>query len=122
MLPVAFPRFLVGFLLAFAVGSAAVWWRIARFPEKLFFPAPRSSGIPAGTAPGLPKSEGPGGPILVISNSLNPFSSYYSEILRAEGLNEFAVLDISRVRAETLDRMTLFLWARYLWARQKQAY
>ena len=38
---------------------------------------------------------GPGGPVLVVSDSGNPFGSYYAEILRAEGLNEFAVLGTS---------------------------
>jgi len=37
---------------------------------------------------------GPGGPVLVVSDSANPFGSYYAEILRAEGLNEFAVRDV----------------------------
>ncbi len=50
-------------------------------------------------APPPPPDEGPGGPILVISNSANPFSRYYAEILRAEGLNEFAVTDLSTVNA-----------------------
>src|SRR4051812_6571294 len=44
-----------------------------------------------------PTDEGPGGPILVISSSSNPFSRYYAEILRAEGLNEFTARDISLV-------------------------
>ena len=44
-----------------------------------------------------PSDEGPGGPILVISSSSNPFSRYYAEILRAEGLNEFTATDISLV-------------------------
>jgi hypothetical protein len=52
--------------------------------------------------PPLPDS-GPGGPILVISNTANPFSRYYGEILRAEGLNEFLVKDMSTVTAATLD-------------------
>jgi len=34
---------------------------------------------------------GPGGPILVLANTANPFSTYYAEILLAEGLNEFAL-------------------------------
>ena len=46
--------------------------------------------------------QGPGGSILVIFNSGNPFGRYYAEILRAEGLNEFAVMDISDVDSETL--------------------
>ena len=46
---------------------------------------------------------GPGGPILVITNAANPFSKYYAEILRAEGLNAFAVRDLSLVGAADLD-------------------
>jgi hypothetical protein len=46
--------------------------------------------------------EGPGGPILIIASASNPFSRYYTEILRAEGLNSFAVSDISAVSAATL--------------------
>jgi Domain of unknown function (DUF4082)/Secretion system C-terminal sorting domain/Bacterial Ig domain len=68
----------------------------------------------AGTAPsanaktitvqGLPNpNEGPGGPVLVISNNANPFSRYTTEILRAEGLNEFAVMDITAVTPTVLN-------------------
>ena len=46
--------------------------------------------------------QGPGGPILVIASSANPFGRYFAEILRAEGLNEFAVADISSVSASAL--------------------
>ncbi len=46
---------------------------------------------------------GPGGPVLVIHSSSNPFSLYTAEILRAEGLNEFAVMDISLVTATVLN-------------------
>lgn len=49
-----------------------------------------------------PVTRGPGGPILEIAGSSNPFSSYYGEVLRAEGLNEFAVKDIVNVDAATL--------------------
>jgi hypothetical protein len=48
-------------------------------------------------------NQGPGGPILVISSTLNPFSRYSVEILRAEGLNEFAVSDISSVNTSLLN-------------------
>lgn len=51
----------------------------------------------------LSMNDGPGGPILVISSSGNPFSRYAAEMLRAEGLNEFAVLDISAVNATVLN-------------------
>ena len=50
----------------------------------------------------------PGGPILVIRSGITgtpaapDFGNYYAEILRTEGLNEFAVDDISNVNAGTL--------------------
>ncbi len=50
----------------------------------------------------LPPGEGPGGPILVITSASNPFSRYYAEILRAEGLNAYMTQDISLVTADTL--------------------
>jgi len=46
--------------------------------------------------------QGPGGPILVIVAQENPFTRYYSEILHAEGLNAFAVEEISSVSASVL--------------------
>ena len=52
--------------------------------------------------PGPGPDEGPGGPVLVIAKSSNPFSRYYAEILRAEGLNAFTVRDIANVTASTL--------------------
>ena len=52
--------------------------------------------------PPPPPEEGPGGPILVIGYSGNPFSRYYAEILRAEGLNAFKAMDISAVDATVL--------------------
>src|SRR5215831_12419682 len=55
-----------------------------------------------GAAPFGP-GDGPGGPILVIKSSGNPFSLYTAEILRAEGLNEFASMDISAVTSTILN-------------------
>ncbi len=51
----------------------------------------------------LGPNDGPGGPILVISTGSNPFSLYAAEILRAEGLNEFATMDVSAVTASVLN-------------------
>jgi hypothetical protein len=51
----------------------------------------------------LPPTEGQGGPILVVSASGNAFSRYAVEILRAEGMNEFAAKDISQVTATDLN-------------------
>jgi hypothetical protein len=45
-------------------------------------------------------SQGPGGPILVVAG--DAFGRYYAEILRAEGLNAFAVTDAGSVGAESL--------------------
>ncbi|MDB5119054.1 MAG: Fibronectin type domain protein [Sphingobacteriales bacterium] len=47
-------------------------------------------------------NDGSGGAILVISSSINPFSRYTAEILRAEGLNGFAAKDITEVTATDL--------------------
>ncbi len=66
-------------------------------------PSSSSWSFTTEVAPPPPPDSGPGGPILVISNAANPFSRYYGEILRAEGLNEFTVKDISTVTAATLD-------------------
>ncbi|MEO8256999.1 MAG: DUF4082 domain-containing protein [Acidobacteriota bacterium] len=52
--------------------------------------------------PPPPPTSGPGGPILVISSTVNPFAQYYAEILRAEGLNEFSVTDITQITATVL--------------------
>ena len=38
----------------------------------------------------------------MIASPSNPFTRYYAEILRAEGLNEFAVLNLGSVDATVL--------------------
>ena len=53
--------------------------------------------------PPPPPNDGPGGPILVVSSTGNPFSRYYAEILRREGLNAFAVTDLTNVTATLLN-------------------
>ncbi len=47
-------------------------------------------------------SQGPGGPILIVTSSTSTFSNYYAEILRTEGLNEFAVADVSTLTQSIL--------------------
>ena len=51
---------------------------------------------------GLPPDVGPGGPVVVVTSSADPYSRYYAEILRAEGLNEFALVDIGSLTAGSL--------------------
>src|ERR1044071_2059507 len=41
-------------------------------------------------------------PVLVVTTASNPFSKYYSEILKAEGLNAFHTADIGTVTAAVL--------------------
>ncbi|MEI9808764.1 MAG: Ig-like domain-containing protein [Bacteroidota bacterium] len=53
--------------------------------------------------PLLAPTEGPGGPILVVSSTTNSFSRYAVEILRAEGLNQFAAADVSTLTATLLN-------------------
>ncbi len=48
-------------------------------------------------------NDGLGGPILVISSPTHPFSRYAVEILRAEGLNEFAAKHITEVSLDVLN-------------------
>lgn len=55
-----------------------------------------------GTAASPSLSQGAGGPILVVTSAANPYSEYYAEILRAEGLNEFEVKDIADITANVL--------------------
>jgi len=52
--------------------------------------------------PPAPPINGPGGPILIVNTASNPFSQYYAEILRAEGLNAFGTADISAVTSTML--------------------
>ena len=61
-------------------------------------------GLPATYAG--PYNGGPGGPILVVTNSGNPFAEYYAEILLAEGLNLFTLRDKSTVTNVT--RITMW--------------
>jgi hypothetical protein len=49
-----------------------------------------------------PYNGGPGGPILVVTNSANPFAEYFAEILLAEGLNEFTLTNLSSVSSAML--------------------
>ena len=55
-----------------------------------------------GPPPPPPPDQGQGGPILVLASSTNPFGRYTAEMLRAEGMNAFAVADISAATAPML--------------------
>ncbi len=55
--------------------------------------------------------EGPGGPVLVVVDPGDAFGRYYAEILRAEGLNEFAVAEQGALSAQTLAAYQVVLLA-----------
>ena len=59
----------------------------------------------SGPPPPLP-TEGPGGPIGVVTSGVNPFSGYFAEILRSEGLNEFETFDVAQLNAAKLASFT----------------
>ncbi|MEV8096110.1 Ig-like domain-containing protein [Kitasatospora sp. NPDC085879] len=58
-----------------------------------------------------PPGSGPGseGPILLVGNAANPYTAYYTEILKAEGLNYYKQTDLSAVTAATLASYDLVL-------------
>jgi hypothetical protein len=64
--------------------------------------APITWSFTTGAPPPPSPDQGPGGPILAIGTPSNPFGRYTAEILRTEGLNEFAVANIGSVTATTL--------------------
>ena len=68
-------------------------------------------GMPGARA-AINPAQGPGGPILVVTSSASPFSTYYAEILRTEGFNAFAVADISGVTASTLSAYDVVVLAK----------
>ena len=59
--------------------------------------------------PPVSPEAGPGGPILLITSDTNPFTKYYAEILRAEGLNAFQPIDLGAVTPTTLAAHQLVL-------------
>lgn len=54
---------------------------------------------------------GPGGPILVINSPTSSYGTFYAEMLRNEGFNEFAVENIANVSAPTLQNYDVVILA-----------
>jgi hypothetical protein len=55
-----------------------------------------------GTAITTDPEAAPGGPILIVTNAGDSFSTYYAEILRTEGLNYFDIKTLADVDTDTL--------------------
>ncbi len=74
--------------------------------------SPVSWSFTSAAPPPPPLDQGPGGPVLVIKNSstsASQFSPFAAEVLRAEGLNEFATADLSTVTASVLNQYDVVL-------------
>ena len=69
---------------------------------------------------GSPPPPAPGGPLLVITSSANPFSSYLTEILRNEGFNEFTVADVSSLSEATLKQYDLAILGEFLLSEEEE--
>jgi hypothetical protein len=67
--------------------------------------------LPPAHAHAQSPGEGPGGPVLVAVNPGDAFGDYYAEILRSEGLNEFAVADMGTLTADKLDHYSVVVLA-----------
>ena len=65
-----------------------------------------TTGAPAAAA----LDQGPGGPVAIVTSSTNRYSKYLAEILRTEGLNEFANVDVANVSASTLSAYEWWSW------------
>lgn len=63
---------------------------------------PVSWSFTTAAPPPPPPDQGPGGPIAVVTSSANLYSKYLAEILRTEGLNEFATVDVATLSASSL--------------------
>ena len=74
-------------------------------------PSP-SASVWAPSAGAQSPGDGPGGPVLVLVDPADEFGRYYAEILRAEGLNEFAVADVGSLSAQGLAGYQVVVLAR----------
>ena len=59
--------------------------------------------------PVITPAEGPGGPVLILSSFLSPFSRYPVEILKAEGWNAYKAMDITEITAQKLSEYEIVL-------------
>jgi methionine-rich copper-binding protein CopC len=64
--------------------------------------APLTWSFTTGAEPPPGPDQGPGGPIAALTSNGDKFTKYTAEILRAEGLNEFATVDMGSATATTL--------------------
>jgi hypothetical protein len=70
--------------------------------------APVSWSFTTAAPPPPPPDQGPGGPVLIVKSG-SGFTSFAAEVLRAEGLNEFATADLSTVTSTVLAQYDVVL-------------
>jgi hypothetical protein len=90
-------------------GRAAALWLFATALALLTLSSFRTAHAQANP------SQGPGGPVLVVTSTAAPtpnFGTFYAEILRAEGLNAFAVADLGTVSEASLATYDVVILAR----------
>src|SRR5688572_19723425 len=85
--------------------------RISRLRDFALAVALILQSLIAAPATAADPNTGPGGPILVVTSNGSTFSKFYAEILRAEGLNAFAVMDVGSVGSSTLNNYDVVILA-----------
>ncbi len=100
-------------MMRMAPSMALQWWRgvvllvVVTMVSAVFAIAEPSGaavvGDPSGFAADASVDEGPVWTDPVVSSAGNPFSEYYVEILRSEGLNAFDAVDIASLTPATLN-------------------
>jgi len=74
--------------------------------------APGSWSFTTAAPPPPPPDQGPGGPVLVVKSAVtgaSGFTSFLAEVLRTEGINEFATTDLPAVTASVLSQYDVVL-------------
>jgi hypothetical protein len=74
--------------------------------------APATWSFTTAAPPPPPPDQGPGGPVLVVKSAASGasgFTPFLAEVLRTEGLNEFATTDLSAVTASVLAQYDVVL-------------
>jgi hypothetical protein len=85
-----------------ATGTATLDPKVLAYTRSNPLAADVAWSLATDAPPTLDPEVGPGGPILLVTSNANPFTRYYAEILRNEGLNAFETLDIGTLDAAAL--------------------
>lgn len=70
---------------------------------------PSTVSFTTGTSLSAAINQGMSGPVLIVTSTSNPYSTYLAEMLRAQGINYFDVKDVSELSTATLAHYSLVL-------------